>query len=63
MRQELEEEFGIDLSKCTVTNKELEEEREETFKIFRDAMLEFNPEISEELIVELFNVKFGYRKK
>lgn len=63
MRQGLEEEFGIDLSKYTVTNKELEEEREEAFKIFRDTMLEFNPEISDELIVELFNVKFGYHKK
>lgn len=63
MRQGLEEEFGIDLSKYTVTNKELEEEREEAFKIFRDTMLEFNPELSEKLIVELFNVKFGYHKK
>lgn len=52
--------FDIDLSKFSITKEELEQERLEQYEIFKNTMLEFNEELSEEKIKELFKVKFPH---
>lgn len=52
--------FDIDLSKYSITKEELEQERAEQYEIFKNTMLEFNEELSEEKIKELFEVKFPH---
>jgi hypothetical protein len=54
------QDIEIDLSKYSITEEEILENRKETYRIFKDTMIEFNPEISEDKIKELFVVKFGY---
>ena len=52
--------FDIDLSKFSITKEELEQERLEQYEIFKNTMLEFDEELSEEKIKELFKVKFPH---
>ena len=56
--KKIDSSFDIDLSKYAITKEELEQERAEQYEIFRDTMLEFNEEIPESTIKELFDVKF-----
>lgn len=52
--------FDIDFSKHLITKEEIEQERLETYNIFRDGMKSLNENYSEDLIKDLFKVKFGY---
>jgi len=53
---------GFDISSCTYTQADLKREREEKFRIFREAMLEINPKLTEEVIEHAFEAKFGRKK-
>ncbi len=52
--------FDIDFSKHLITKEEIEQERLETYNIFRDGMKSLNENYSEDLIKDLFKAKFGY---
>lgn len=54
----LGKEFDIDLTQHCVSKQQIEEERKEAYEVFKREMLNINDKLSEDIIKEMFKVKF-----
>lgn len=52
--------LDIDLKNFNISKEELKQEHLETYKIFKETMLELNPDYDEETIKSAFKSKFNY---
>ena len=52
--------LDIDLNTFNISKEELKQEHLETYKIFKETMLELNPDYDEGTIKSAFKSKFNY---
>ena len=54
------EEIDVNLTKISVKKLEIERERMEKYRVFKETMLEYYPKLKEDIIKKMFSAKFGY---